>query len=133
MVAEGPGTVRGSLMFTGYWTASSGEFRPEPSNVDSDPVGFRRGQVFSCPPDKVLAEWFAESHPHAVVVKTHGEARALAWREMTDAERGDAAESQRRILADPDYGPVVRVDGRVIYTGSARTFRERALEWLDRG
>lgn len=62
---QGPDRL-GRRFYTLYWTEPNGVFRPEPSNEDGKPVGYRRGQVFRTkPPGPEVVEWNGKGSPWA--------------------------------------------------------------------
>lgn len=74
MVLEGPRDALGRASFTLFWSDPDGVFRNEPSNEDSKPVGYRRGQCFRAIPEDYIKRG-------AKLVESEAIAKHLAWHE----------------------------------------------------
>lgn len=72
MAITGERDSKGRAPFTLYWLDVGGVFRPEPSKVDGEPVGYRRSQCFRAVPENYIRNG-------AVLVDSEDAARALAW------------------------------------------------------
>jgi hypothetical protein len=94
-------------MSMSYYDAT-GIFRPEPSVCDGNPVGYRRGQCFFCPP----------ADHHGVKVESDEEARQKSHPVLSDEGRTAAIEQL-----------TYRLEHTGIY-GGARRHVVNALAWL---
>lgn len=74
IVINGPRDDLGRASFTMYWLDPHGVFRPEPSEHDGAPVGYRRGQCFRAVPEE-----FVRNNDRTMIVANDRDAMCIAW------------------------------------------------------